>query len=322
MISLPAFVVACLVGVGVLMALFGSRRVSVPGPWELRTSLRRADQVLSLQFRSEENVLSRMRLWLDCGGLHEVGLAEYLGVCAGNVVVVFVLVRLLLGGGILAAELGLVSLVVPIGYVTLNRRSREESIEEQLDKAISMLINMLQASGRNLRSALRELVEEDVRGETKTLRAVLPAPLGPELVRLVTELHETNHTLAEALHVAAARVAHPAFDMFVAAATSATEGQTSQLLKHIREHIREQRALRSSIRAAFSLVVSQIYVLAAIPVAMLGMWRLVSPEVSELMFRSTLGQILVVAILAYSWLGVLLVTRQGRLANLIKGVKM
>jgi Flp pilus assembly protein TadB len=65
-----------------------------------------------------------------------------------------------------------------------------------------------------------------------------------------------------------------------------------------------------------------MYVLAAIPIAMLAMWRIISPEVADLMFRTTLGQSLVVAMLAYSWIGVLMVTRQGRLANLIKGVKV
>ncbi len=322
MISLMAFVVACLVGVGVLMVFYGSRRIQMPTPGQLRTSLRDADQVLALQFPSEESLFKRLRRWLNRGGLHDVAVGEYAAVCLGNVGVVFILVRLLLGGDILAAEIALASLIVPVGYVVANQRSREQAVEEQLDKVLSILINLLQASGRNLRSALGELVEEEVEGEVRTLRAVLPAPLGPELVRLVRELQETNHTLAEALHTAGARVSHPAFDMFVAAATSASEGQTSQLLGHVRDHIREQRTLRSSIRAAFSLVVSQMYVLAAIPVAMLGMWRLVSPEVADLMFRSTLGQSLVVLTLAYSWLGVLLVTRQGRLANLIKGVKV
>ncbi len=245
-----------------------------------------------------------------------------LGVCVGNVIAVVVLTRWLLGGDLLAAEVGLASLIVPIGYVMMNQRSREEAVEEQMDKVLSILINLLQASGRNLRSALSELVEEEMHDGTKRLCCVLPTPLGPELVHLVEELQETNHTLAEALRSAGGRVAHPAFDMFVAAATSGTEGQTSQLLSHVRDHIREQRTLRSSIRASFSLVVSQMYVLAAIPIAMLGMWRIISPEVADLMFRTTLGQSLVVLMLAYSWLGVLLVTRQGRLANLIKGVKV
>ncbi|MCL5265518.1 MAG: type II secretion system F family protein [Chloroflexi bacterium] len=322
MISLTVLIVACLVGVGVLMVFYGSRRIPIPGPVQLRTNLRHADQVLALQFPAEKNVFQRLRRWLNGGGFHDVSIGEYAAVCVGNTAVVFILVRLLLGGDILAAEIALASLVVPIGYVTVNQRSREEAIEEQLDKVLSIVINLLQASGRNLRSALGDLVEEETQGETRTLSAVLPAPLGPELVRLVGELQVTNHTLAEALRSTSARVAHPAFDMFVAAATSATEGQTSQLLGHVRDHIREQRTLRSSIRAAFSLVVSQIYVLAAIPVAMLAMWRLVSPEVADLMFRSTLGQSLVVLMLAYSWLGVLVVTRQGRLANLIKGVKV
>lgn len=322
MISLAAFAVACLVGVGVLMAFYGSRRISIPGPTELRTNLRQADRVLALQFPSEESFPTRLRRWLNRGGLHDVATVEYLGVCAGNVAAVFVLTRWLVGGDLLAAEIALASLIVPIGYVTMNQRSREEAIEEQMDKLLSILINLLQASGRNLRSALGELVEEENIGGTRRLHCILPAPLGPELVRLVEELQETNHTLAEALRSAGARVAHPAFDMFVAAATSGTEGQTSQLLGHVRDHIREQRTLRSSIRASFSLVVSQMYVLAAIPIAMLAMWRIISPEVADLMFRTTLGQSLVVAMLAYSWIGVLMVTRQGRLANLIKGVKV
>ena len=48
MVSLPAFVVACLVGVGVLMAFYGSRRISIPSPMELRPNLCRADQMLAL----------------------------------------------------------------------------------------------------------------------------------------------------------------------------------------------------------------------------------------------------------------------------------
>ena len=304
------------------MAFYGSRRIPMPGPAQLRTSLRRADRVLALQFPSEDSAFQRLRRRLNAAGFHDVSIGEYVAACVGNVAVVFILVRLFLGGDILAAEVALASLIVPIGYVMVSQRSREEATEEQLDKVLSILINLLQASGRNLRSALGELVEEETQGETRMLRAVLPAPLGPELVRLVGELQETNHTLAEALRATGARVAHPAFDMFVAAATGATEGHTSQLLGHVRDHIREQRALRNSIRAAFSLVVSQMYVLAAIPVAMLAMWRLVSPEVADLMFRSTLGQSLVVLMLAYSWLGVLIVTRQGRLASLIKGVRV
>ncbi len=78
MISLAAFAVACLVGVGVLMALYGSRRISIPGPTELRTNLRQADRVLALQFPSENTSFKRLRRWLNRGGLHDVATVHYL----------------------------------------------------------------------------------------------------------------------------------------------------------------------------------------------------------------------------------------------------
>ncbi|MCL5961618.1 MAG: hypothetical protein M1358_20290, partial [Chloroflexi bacterium] len=177
MISLAALILACLVGVGVLFAFYGSRRIPIPGPAELRTNLRQADRVLALQFPSDDGIFKRMRCWLDAGGFHDVATGEYVAVCVGNVIAIFILVRLLLGGDILAVEIGLASLVVPIGYVTMSQRGREEAIEEQLDKVLSILINLLQASGRNLRSALGELVEEEMRDGTKKLRCVLPVPL-------------------------------------------------------------------------------------------------------------------------------------------------
>lgn len=135
-------------------------------------------------------------------------------------------------------------------------------------------------------------------------------------------LASTNDTLEEALSDTARSLSHPAFDMFVSAVRSFRGGQVVGLLKQVRLHLHERKALRGSIRASFSLVVSQVYVPALMAVGLLAMWRLLSPEASQLVFGTVLGQAAVVFILAYSWLGVLLVTREARPENLIKGVRI
>jgi len=320
--SLQATMAAAFVGIGVLVALYAERRVPLPSLAELRANIWEADGYLASLEARKDSLLYRLRVWLDRAGLGRLHVMEFLGLSIAAATVSFLVAVLVFGGYLLSLELGLAAGFGPTVYVLAVRRGREEAIEEQLDRALSILINSMQGTGRNLRSALVDLVSEEQDGGGSRLRAVLPAPLGPELAWLVRRLAATSDTLEEALADSARSLSHPAFDMFVSAVHSSQGGQVVGLLKQVRSHLHERKALRGSVRASFSLVVSQVYILALMPLGLLAMWRILSPEAAHIVFGTTLGQLVVVFILAYSWLGVALVSRESRPENLIKGVRM
>lgn len=320
--SLQAVIASSFVGIGVLVALYAERRVALPSLAELRANIWAADSHLASLEAKKDGLLNRLRAWLDKAGLQRLHVLEFLGLTAAAALTSFLVTLVVFGGYVLSLELALAGAVAPALYVLAARRGREEAIEEQLDRALSILINSMQGTGRNLRSALVDLVVEDLDGGVSRMRAVLPAPLGPELAWLVRGLSATSDTLEEALSDTARSLSHPAFDMFVSAVHSSQGGQVVGLLKQVRSHLHERKALRGSVRASFSLVVSQVYILALMPLGLLAMWRVLSPEASHIVFGTTLGQIAVVFILAYSWMGVILVSRESRPENLIKGVRM
>lgn len=100
---------------------------------------------------------------------------------AGSAIIAFLAALLVFGGYLVALELALAGAAAPALYVAASRRGRDGAIEEQLDRALSILINTMRGTGRSLRSALLDLVEEEKEGGEPRLRAVLRAPLGPEL---------------------------------------------------------------------------------------------------------------------------------------------
>ncbi|MDP2954432.1 MAG: hypothetical protein Q8O76_14105, partial [Chloroflexota bacterium] len=148
MMSLPAVIAASFVGIGVLVALYAERRVPLPSLAELRANIWAADRYFASVEGKKGSLFHRLRSWLDIAGLRRLHVLEFLGLTASGAIMSFLLALLSFGGLVLAAELALAGAAAPALYVAAARRGRDEAIEEQLDRALSILINSMQGTGR------------------------------------------------------------------------------------------------------------------------------------------------------------------------------
>lgn len=142
MMNLQAVVVASFVGIGVLVALYAEKRVALPSLAELRANIWAADSHLASLEARKDGILNRLRTWLDQAGLRRLHVLEFLALTVAAAIISFLVALLLFGGYVLSLELAMAGAVAPTLYVLTARRGREEAIEEQLDRAPSILIKV------------------------------------------------------------------------------------------------------------------------------------------------------------------------------------
>jgi tight adherence protein B len=174
---------------------------------------------------------------------------------------------------------------------------RLASFERQLPDALTMIGGALRA-GQSFLQAVDTVSRE------------VPAPLGPELSRVV---HETrvNVPLEDALRRLSARVGSPDLDLVVAAVAVQREagGNLAQVIDRVGQTIRERLRLRGEIRTLTAQGRLSGFIVGSLPLVLGALIWWLNPEYLEILLTSAVGQLMLGAAAVLAVIGFLLIRK-------------
>lgn len=157
---------------------------------------------------------------------------------------------------------------------------RIASFERQLPDALTMIAGALRVGQSFLQAA-------------DTVSREVPAPLGPELSRLVQETR-VNVPLEDALRRLSARVGSLDLDLVVAAVSVQREagGNLAQVIDRVGETIRDRLRLRGEVRTLTAQGRLSGIIVGSLPLVLGALIWWLSPEYLEILVTSGLGQLM------------------------------
>jgi tight adherence protein B len=205
---------------------------------------------------------------------------------------------------VLAAAIALVSplpvlgaLGLPFGFFAtgfwLKRRkgSRLHKMESQLVDVLQMLSSGMRA-GFGLLQALEAAAEQS------------PAPLSIELRRTLRDT-AMGASVEQALTALNERVGSPDFDIVITAIMiqRSVGGNLAEILDNVAHTMRERERIRGEIRTLTSQQRLTGYVLGGIPLGLLAIFMVISPEFTGMLFTEKLGNMMLGAALVSEIMG-------------------
>jgi len=204
---------------------------------------------------------------------------------------VFLFVDLLGYGLYISLPLGLVGAASPFWYLHRKKRKRMEKFISQLPEALDMMARSLKA-GHAFSSSLKLIADE------------FGDPLGPEFEVALDEMN-FGVALPDALRKMGQRVDCQDLNFFVVAVILQREtgGNLAQIIENIARLIRERFRLLDKVKSLAAEGVLSMWVLMALPFAVLGVLTLINPDYTSLLFEETVGRIMVGFALAMMFIG-------------------
>ena len=205
---------------------------------------------------------------------------------------------------VLAAAIALVSPLpvlgavgLPLGFFAtgfwLKRRktSRLHKMESQLVDVLQMLSSGMRA-GFGLLQALEAAAEQS------------PAPLSIELRRTLRDT-AMGASVEQALTALNERVGSPDFDIVITAIMiqRSVGGNLAEILDNVAHTMRERERIRGEIRTLTSQQRLTGYVLGGIPLGLLAIFMVISPEFTGMLFTEKLGNMMLGAALVSEIMG-------------------
>ena len=242
------------------------------------------------------NVVQRWRAQLERSGL-SLNVREYfmirVGVAAGLVVI----------GTLLTGQFFIALLFAPVGYwivgVWVKRKigARQRKMEAQLTEFLQMLASGLRA-GFGLLQAMESATEQ------------LQAPLAIELRRTMRDT-AMGSSVEKSLTALNGRVGSSDFDIVITAIMiqRSVGGNLAEILDNVAHTMRERERIRNEIRTLTSQQRMSGYVIGGIPIALLGIFLVVSPDFVKLLFTDSLGRMMVGAALTLEFMGFLVIRK-------------
>lgn len=178
---------------------------------------------------------------------------------------------------------------LPLGFVAtgfwLKRRkaSRLHKMEGQLVELLQMLSSGLRA-GFGLLQALESASEQT------------PAPLQVEIRRTLRDT-AMGASVEQALTSLNERVGSPDFDIVITAILiqRAVGGNLAEILDNVAHTMRERERIRGEIRTLTSQQRMTGFVIGGIPIGLLLIFSIISPQFTSLLFTDSLGRMLLTA---------------------------
>ena len=242
------------------------------------------------------NVVQRWRAQLERSGL-SLNVREYfmirVGVAAGLVVI----------GTLLTGQFFIALLFAPVGYwivgVWVKRKigARQRKMEAQLTEFLQMLASGLRA-GFGLLQAMESATEQ------------LQAPLAIELRRTMRDT-AMGSSVEKSLTALNGRVGSSDFDIVITAIMiqRSVGGNLAEILDNVAQTMRERERIRNEIRTLTSQQRMSGYVIGGIPIALVGVFLVVSPDFVKLLFTDSLGRMMVGAALTLEFMGFLVIRK-------------
>jgi tight adherence protein B len=226
------------------------------------------------------NLVEKWRRQLERAGL-SLNVREYFILRVG-VGAAFTAVGLIFSPAPALALLG-----APLGYLLvgfwLKRRigSRTRKMESQLIELLQMLSSGLRA-GFGLLQAMESASEQ------------IPAPLSIEIRRMMRDT-AMGSSVEQALDALNLRIGSSDFDIVITAIQIQRQvgGNLAEILENVAHTMRERERIRGEIRTLTSQQRMTGYVIGGIPIGLGIIFFIISPEFMGLLFKETLGHIMI-----------------------------
>lgn len=192
---------------------------------------------------------------------------------------------------------------LPLGFLAtgfwLKRKkaSRLHKMESQLVELLQMLSSGLRA-GFGLLQALEAAAEQT------------PAPLQLEIRRTLRDT-AMGASVEQALTSLNERVGSPDFDIVITAILiqRSVGGNLAEILDNVAHTMRERERIRGEIRTLTSQQRMTGYVIGGIPIGLLMIFFVISPEFTSLLFTDKLGRMLLMGAAVSETLGFLVIQK-------------
>ena len=192
---------------------------------------------------------------------------------------------------------------IPLGFMGtgfwLKRRisSRLHKMEAQLVEFIQMLSSGLRA-GFGLLQAMEASADQ------------IPAPLSVEIRRTLRDT-AMGASVEQALTNLNERVGSPDFDIVITAMLiqRAVGGNLAEILDNVAHTMRERERIRGEIRTLTSQQRLTGYVIGGIPIGLLLVFNLISPEFTGLLFTDPLGRMMLAGAAVMEGIGFLIIQK-------------
>ena len=187
------------------------------------------------------------------------------------------LVALLGFNPIASIGLGIMGCLGPIIVISIKKNKRRKAFEAQLSDALMVICNCLR-SGLSFQQSIETIAND------------MPAPIGVEFSRAVSEINY-GATMEEALNNMVKRIKSP--DLMIAISAVSVQRQTggnlSKILDTISETIRDRLKIKSEINALTAQGRTSGMLIGALPVMILFMLMVISPDYVETFFATKTG---------------------------------
>lgn len=204
-------------------------------------------------------------------------------------------------GGIMGILLGavaaLVGLQVPQVWLNNRRDSRNRKLEAQLPEALTSIANALKAGFGLLQgmSLAAEQLENPVAQELK--QTVYETNVGSSMDEAFLALGQRNQSYDLDLVVTAVLVQRSA------------GGNLAEILQTVTETMRERARIRAEIVTLTAQQTLTGIVIALLPVAVGGLFLVISPTYITVLFTETLGQVMLAMAVVLETIGILVIRR-------------
>lgn len=209
---------------------------------------------------------------------------------------------LLLTGSVLAA-----ALVGAVFYLTpaLLLRYAQQKRRDRLEKQVLDLIHSLSASSKSGMSLLQAI--EEIVGR-------LPAPMSQEF-RLVLQRLQAGQSLEASLRACDARVALPNLTLVIQSLllNESRGGRLPDLLDKISHSLQAIERVEERVKTETSGIKLSSRLMAAMPVVVLFLLYLASPDHVLMLFQTLIGNLILLAALALDFVGFTIIRRLGNL---------
>ncbi len=170
--------------------------------------------------------------------------------------------------------------VLPVVYVKNKQKQRVKKFEEQLCDALLICTSSLR-SGLSFNQAM------------ETLSRDMDAPISTEFATVVKEVN-MGYSMDEALENLGERIKSKYVDLMVSAVLvqRQTGGNLSQILETISDTIRERMKLKRQLKTSVSSGKMSGIIVGAMPIAILGLFTLISFDFVGILYTELRGNIL------------------------------
>jgi len=273
------------------------QRVEVVSPSAPSTSLRRRAAVrLAGMNVVSSNLAANWATDLERAGL-TLNAKEYfvlrsvVGIAAGGIAAILLPIHVL---GLLVAPVGF---MVVGQWVNMRISKRRRKLESQLTELLQMV-----ASGLRAGFGLVQSLESS--------GAQMPAPISLEIRRAMRDI-AVGASVEQSLEALNKRVGSADFDIAITAILiqRSVGGNLAEILDNVSHTMRERERIRGEIRTLTSQQRLTGFVIGGIPPGLLGIFTMISPEFTSLLFTEPLGRMMLGAAVTLEILGFLVIRK-------------